>query len=148
MKQDLDYDIRRRFFPTIFVTYVFENEVCTAVQMVPYVPAGNAFLPGKLPVSVSEPSAYAVEIRGKVFEPRFKDGSFLVISDDAEPNVGDKVFVFYLDGVRCAVFGRLLDRSNLWVKIETSTGLVISLELSPLDAVRKILFVWEPPEQN
>ena len=148
MKQDLDYDIRRRFFPTIFVTYVFENEVCTADRMVPYVPAGNAFLPGKLPVSVSDPSAYAVEIRGKVFEPRFKDGSFLVISDDVEPNVGDKVFVFYLDGVRCAVFGRLLDRSNLWVKIETSTGLVISLELSPLDAVRKILFVWEPPEQK
>lgn len=148
MKQDLDNETCRRFFPTIFVTYVFENEVCTAVQMVPYVPAGNAFLPGKLPVSVSDPSAYAVEIRGKVFEPRFKDGSFLVISDDAEPNVGDKVFVFYLDGVRCAVFGRLLDRSNLWVKIETSTGLVISLELSPLDAVRKILFVWEPPEQK
>ena len=148
MKQDLDNETCRRFFPTIFVTYVFENEVCTADRMVPYVPSGKSFLPGKLPVLVSDPSAYAVEIRGKVFEPRFKDGSFLVISDDAEPNVGDKVFVFYLDGGHCAVFGRLLDRSNLWVKIETSTGLVISLELSPLDAVRKILFVWEPPEQK
>ena len=132
MKQDLDNETCRRFFPTIFVTYVFENEVCTADQMVPYVPAGNAFLPGKLPVSVSDPSAYAVEIRGKVFEPRF----------------GDKVFVFYLDGVRCAVFGRLLDRSDLWIKIETFTGVVISQKLSKRDAVRKILLVWEPPEQK
>ena len=148
MKQDLHDDIRRRVFPTIFVTYVFENEVCTADRMVPHVPAGNALLPGKLPVSVSDPSAYAVEIRGKVFEPRFKDGSFLVISDDQEPKVGDRVLLFYFDGVRCAVFGCLLDRSKLGVKIETSTGLVISLELSPLDAVRKILFVWEPPEQK
>lgn len=148
MKQDLDYDISRRHFPTIFGTYVFENEVCTADRMVPYVPSGKSFLPGKLPVLVSDPSAYAVEIRGKVFEPRFKDGAFLVISDDQAPEVGDPVLLFYLDGGRCAVFGRLLDRSKLWIKIETSTGLVISLELSPLDAVRKILFVWEPPEQK
>lgn len=123
----------------VSVTYVFDSEICGPDQTIPFKRNGKStYL--TLPLQVSDPSAWAFEYHGTVYEPAMADHTIAVVSSHASIKVNDWALVTYWKKKRFyAYFGRLRDWDGHTVWVETMKGTRIKHELSDLDAVRKIL---------